>query len=207
MTLIDLDNRLNSLDKKELIYIYIMIVGGIFFLSYYFLFELTSNSLKIVLNEKKGISKEIRELKNYLSFHDEFEIGQLQNDIRELKDNVELLTDKKIFINQKLNSLSYVIYNKESWTEFLKSISTVANISGVEIIYIRNQFIENTSLNMFESHLKVEIKMNSSYINSLRFIDKIEKNRLIVSIDNLDMALTENGVITKLFISIWGIKK
>ena len=206
MNLIDLDNNLNSFEKKELIYIYIMIVGGVFFLSYYFLFELSEKNLKTVISEKKKISKDIREFKNYISFHDDFEVGQLQNDIRELKDNIELLKDKQTFITQKINSLSYVIYNKESWTQFLKSISTVANSSGVEILYIKNQFLEHTSSEIFQTHLKVEIKMNSNYINSLRFIDKIEKNNLVVSIDNLDMTLTENGVITKLFISIWGIK-
>jgi len=207
MTLVDLDNNLRNFEKKELIYLYIMIVGGIFFLSYYFLFEYSEKHLKIAVSEQRKISKDMREFKNYISFHDEFEIGQLQNNIRELKDNIQLLKDKQIFISQKLNSLFYTIYNKESWTQFLKSISTVANSSGVEILYIKNQFLENRDLDIFQTHLTVQIKMNSNYINSLRFIDKIEKNNLVVSIDNLNMSLTEQGVITTMFISIWGIKK
>jgi len=201
-----LDNSLKSIEKKELTYIYIMIFGGIFFLSYHFLFELSEKALKTVISEKKRVSKEVREYKNYLSFHDSYEINQLKNRVIKLKENIDIFKAKKEFISNKIQSLSNVIYDKESWTQFLKSISKVANSSGVEIYYIKNQFIENIGSNIFQNHLNVQIKMNSTYINTLQFIDKIERNSLIVNIDNLDMSLTENGVTTELFISVWGIK-
>jgi len=204
--LLDFDNKLKSIDKKDIAYIYIMIIGGIFFLSYHFLFELSEKNLYTVKSENKRVSKDVREFKDFLSFHDEFEIHSLKNQIIELRKNIDLVKDKKRFISQKIHSLSNAIYNKESWTKFFKNISTIANNSGVEIYYIKNQFIENIGSEIFQNHLNVQIKMNSNYINTLKFIDKIEKSSLIVNIDKLNISLTENGVTTELFISIWGIQ-
>jgi len=204
--LVEFDNTLKAIDKKELLYIYVMIVGGIIFLSYYFLFDMSEENLTKAIIKSKSFSREIREYKNYLSFHDEFEVNKLKANIESLKDSINMLKDKKMFISQKIQTLSNVIYNKESWTDFLKNISTIANSSGVEIYSIKNHFLTDKKLNVFQNHLKVEIKMNSNYINTLHFIDQIERSNLIVNVDSLKMNLTADGVSTEIFISIWGIK-
>lgn len=204
--LIELDNFLVSMDKKELIYLYVMLVGGAIFLSYYFLFEDSEKRLALSIKKDKATSKEIREHKNYLSFHDDFEVSKVMENIDNLKGDIDIFNDKKKYINLKIKNLTTILYNNRSWTAFLNSISTMAKISGVEIQSIKNDFIPKHSSKIFQSHLKINISINSSYLNSLQFIDSIERSDLIVNVDTMKMALTEDGVVTQLFLSVWGIR-
>jgi Tfp pilus assembly protein PilO len=202
-TLVDLDNSLRAINKKELIYLYVMIVGGSIFVSYYFLFEKSEKSLADAINNEKQISRDIRNHKDYLSFHDDFEITKLKGDIVNLKKSIDDFREKKNFINGQIKSLSDIIYNRESWTDFLNNISDIAKESGVEIDSIKNTFL-SFKRGEFNKHLKIDLKINSNYINTLKFMDKLERNKLIVDIDSLDMLLTDDGVNTTLSLSLWG---
>jgi len=205
LNLVEIDGYLKSIEKRELVYIYIMIVGGIFFLSYYFLFNSSEKKLAETKKSKNRVVKKIRKYKNYLSFHDDFEIAQGKKSIDKLKIEIDELKNKKSYINSQLLKLSNIIYNKASWTKFLNRISILASTIGVELLSMKNQFLE--SKKGFDKHLMIELTINSNYRHTVTFIDKLEKSQLIVNIETIDMKLTEDGVVTDLTLSVWGIKR
>ena len=205
MNLTDIDNSIRSLETKELIYIYIMIVGGAFFLSYYFLFDSSKTKVVQLQKEKKKVLKEIRRHKDYLMFNDDFLISKKERAIQDLKEEIIELKEKKVFVNSQLMNLSNIVYSKTSWTKFLSRISTVANNTGVELISMKNQFLDSSM--EFDKRLNVQLRINSNYVNTVTFIDKLEKSSLVVDIEMIDMELTEDGVMSDLNLSVWGIAK
>jgi Tfp pilus assembly protein PilO len=200
-----LDSLLLQISKKELIYLYVMLVGIMFFLSYKFLFESSQYLLDETIKTDKTLSKEIREMKDYLMFHDDFELEQIKINMKKLSNETEMLKAQKDVVSNKIASLSEVIYSKESWTQFLNNLSIIAIESGIEILSIKNQFLE-TGQNKFDIRLKIELKTNSKFINIIKFMDKLESSKLIVNIDNLSMKISQEGILGEFSLSIWGIK-
>ena len=204
MSILDtLDQSLRTLQKKELIYLYIMLVGGIFFLSYYFLFERSEKELHKTIKELKTTSRELRKLKDYLSFHDEYEITKLQNTVDQLKIDIELYKDKTNFLQEKLNLLSKDSFNKTSWTTFLKLISQYSRENGVEIEAIQNQFLNIKKKLHLQKAFEIKLVIKSDYKNTLIFINKLESNNFLVTIDFINILFQNDEVKTALTLFIW----
>ena len=204
MSILDtLDQSLRTLQKKELIYLYIMLVGGIFFLSYYFLFERSEKELHKTIKELKTTSRELRKLKDYLSFHDEYEITKLQNTVDKLKIDIELYKDKTNFLQEKLNLLSKDTFNKKSWTTFFKLISKYSQENGVEIEIIQNQFLEITKDFHLQKAFEIKLIIKSNYKNTLTFINKLENNKFLVTVDFINIVFQDDEVKTALTLFIW----
>jgi hypothetical protein len=204
MSILDIfDQNLRILQKKELIYLYIMLVGGIFFLSYYFLFEQSKQNLNIEIKKQRKISKQFRKLKDYISFHDDYEISKLQNTIDTLKSDIELYKDKTNFLQEKLNLLSKDSFNKTSWTTFLKLISQYSRENGVEIEAIQNQFLNIKKKLHLQKAFEIKLVIKSDYKNTLIFINKLESNNFLVTIDFINILFQNDEVKTALTLFIW----
>ncbi len=203
MLLDKIDNSLNSLSTRELVYIYIMIVGGIFFLSYKYLYLSSKQEVSKLAKEERKITRKIREYKDYLMFNDDFLISKQQGEIEKLKEEIIELKNRKKFLNNQLLNLSNVVYDRKSWTKFLKRISSVAIESGVEIITMQNRFIKN--LEPFDKRLKVSITTRSNYSNTILFLDKLENSPLVVDIENLNIRLDSDEVVSDINLSVWGL--
>ncbi len=207
INLTELDNKLLSIPKKELIYLHIMLIGGVIFLSYQFLFEVSEKALKDSENSRKNVVKEIREHRNYLSFYDDFVVLKKREEMKVIRTEIEELRNRKEFLNSQMSALSGVVYEQSSWTEFLNNISNIAKSHNVEIISMQNEFVEHSYRDdIFNNHMNINLKINSNYVNSVSFIDTLERQSLIVNIDSLNVNSTSEGVITELLISVWGIK-
>ena len=203
MLLNKIDDSLTSLSTRELVYIYIMVVGGIFFLSYKYLYLSSQQEVSKLEQEERKITRKIREYKDYLMFNDNFLISKQQGEIEKLKQEIIELKDRKKYLNSQLLNLSNVVYDRKSWTKFLKRISSVAIASGVEIITMQNRFIKN--IEPFDKRLKVSITTRSNYPNTVLFLDKLENSPLVVDIENLNIRLDSDEVVADINLSVWGL--
>ena len=203
MFLNKIDDSLTSLSTRELVYIYIMIVGGIFFLSYKYLYLSSKQEVIKLEQEERKITRKIREYKDYLMFNDNFLISKQQGEIEKLKQEIIELKNRKKYLNSQLLNLSNVVYDRKSWTKFLKRISSVAIASGVEIITMQNRFIKN--IEPFDKRLKVSITTRSNYPNTVLFLDKLENSPLVVDIENLNIRLDSDEVVADINLSVWGL--
>jgi len=180
-----------------------MVVGGIFFLSYKYLYLSSQQEVSKLEQEERKITRKIREYKDYLMFNDNFLISKQQGEIEKLKQEIIELKDRKKYLNSQLLNLSNVVYDRKSWTKFLKRISSVAIASGVEIITMQNRFIKN--IEPFDKRLKVSITTRSNYPNTVLFLDKLENSPLVVDIENLNIRLDSDEVVADINLSVWGL--
>ena len=106
-------------------------------------------------------------------------------------------------INKFGNLLSKDTFNKKSWTTFFKLISKYSQENGVEIEIIQNQFLEITKDFHLQKAFEIKLNIKSNYKNTLTFINKLENNKFLVTVDFINIVFQDDEVKTALTLFIW----
>ncbi|MBF6675159.1 hypothetical protein CSPB13538_07600, partial [Campylobacter sp. RM13538] len=70
---------------------------------------------------------------------------------------------------------------------------------------IKNEFKILTPQKIQQA-LNISIDLEGKFDNILEFINSIEESKLIVDIHKMDIVATQNSLIGKIDISVWGVK-
>jgi lipopolysaccharide export LptBFGC system permease protein LptF len=188
-----------------------VLIFGVFllimFLSYEYLTPMSEEYLRKNRARKESIQKKINEDKQFLQRYTrngdpEYYIKELQRKIEAQKRKYAALDDKYRYLVFKIKELSYLLYNKQRWAQFLDSITKKAHASNVDIDYISNTFLDTTK--EFGHVLEIEVGCNGEYKNLISFIDAIEQSDLVVDVYELKME-GANPTQLQFKVSVWGI--
>ena len=119
--------------------------------------------------------------------------------------------DSNQYVDNKLREVSNVTYNRENWAEFLDSLTEMAIKSNVKVFAITSEekdIDQKTMVLEPQAMLDVDVVMEGTYHNVVRYINSIEESKMIVDVNKLDINKTEtDGKIGgTIGISIWGVK-
>ena len=203
----EIDNFFANRKKSEKYLIYAFIFLLVFLASYQYLLPLTEKILKRAKNEKRVIQAKIDLDKSYLQSvtvngDEHYYIKVYSKRIKELKKHLIAIDDKRIYLDNKIRELSYLLYNKKKWAQFLNSLTELANKHDIEINYILNNFLD-VSKN-FGHVLEVEISCQGKFKNTIAYINDIEQSDLVVDIYEMNMS-SSKPIETTIKVSVWGI--
>jgi hypothetical protein len=205
-----MDLAFKDKSENEKWMIILMIVAVIGYASYSLFLPYTEAKFKQSTKEKKTLQKSIIENKQYISSitvsgNRDFYIKKFDKDILNLEKNIIKVNEDINFISTKLEELSPLLFNKESWSTFLNSITTQAKKQEVKIEYIENQYIDGKG--SFGHILEISVGCEGEYKNIAKFINQLEKNVLVTDIYGSDIYLDDNSTTTiaDIKISVWGI--
>lgn len=210
-------NLLNSLDdffgaksdneKWMLIGMVFVVIG---YLSYSLFLPYAEDKYNESVRKKSSLEKSILASKQYLqsitvSGDRDFYIKKYDKDIVNLKKSITTVHDKITFISTSLEELSPLMFNKESWSNFLNSITKQAKAQKVKIDYIENSYVDNKG--SFGHVLQIAVGCNGSYKNIVKFLNRLEKNVLVTDIYGSSIYLNSDNtrVVSDINISVWGI--
>lgn len=193
--------------KSEKYLIYASIFLAIFLASYEYLLPYTEKILKKAKREKEAIQAKIEVDKAFLNGitvnGDElFYIKQYSKQIAKLKKNFRAVNDQKEYLDTKIKELSYLLYNKKKWAQFLNSLTQLAHQHNIEINYILNNFLDVTKT--FGHVLEVEISCLGSFRDTIAYINDIEQSDLVVDVYEMKMS-SDIPLKTLIKVSVWGI--
>ncbi len=193
--------------RSEILLINATIFFGIVAIVYQYLFPWSEKLLKEAKAQKQAIERKINIDKSYLQAmtvngDPNYYIKQYTKNIQQLKHQFRFISDKKEYLDFKIRELSYLLYNKKRWAQFLDSLTQKAAKNGVEINYILNNFLDVTK--NFGHVLEVEISCNGDFKNLISYINDIEQSDLVVDIYDLSI-LNKNPLQTIFKVSVWGI--
>jgi hypothetical protein len=205
-----MDLAFKDKSENEKWMIILMIVAVIGYASYSLFLPYTEAKFKQSTKEKKTLQKSIIENKQYISSitvsgNRDFYIKKFDKDILNLEKNIIKVNEDINFISTKLEELSPLLFNKESWSTFLNSITAQAKEQEVKIEYIGNQYIDSNG--SFGHILEISVGCEGEYKNIVKFINQLEKNILVTDVYGSDIYLDENSTTTlaDIKISVWGI--
>jgi len=205
-----LDNFFKDKSENEKWMIIMMLTIIIGYLSYTLFLPYAEEKYDHSLKEKRRLDKSIRTNKQYISSitvngDRDYYIKKYDNDILKLEKNIRKVNKDINFISAKLEELSPLLFNKESWSIFLNSITAEAKKQKVKIDYIDNKYIDSNG--SFGHVLEISVGCLGEYKSIAKFMNRLEKNILVTDIYQSDIRLDENKTTTiaDINISVWGI--
>ena len=210
-------NILNKLDKafeakssNEKNMIFAMIFISIGYLAYALFLPYAEERYDKSVRDKETLQRNISTNKEYLKSitingDREFYVKKYNSEIEVLEKKINVTNEKIGFIGSKLEDLSTLLFNKESWSKFLNSITHKAKVQKVNIKYIENNYVDNDG--SFGHVLQISVGCNGEYKNIVKFMNQLEKSVLVTDIYGSNLYLENNNttVSADINISVWGI--
>ena len=205
-----LDNFFKEKSENEKWMIILMIVSVIGYMAYSLFLPYAEEKLNKSTRQRDSLQKSISTHKQYL--HDitkngdrDYYVKKYDKDIINLEKDILNVNSDINFISAKLEELSPLLFNKESWSIFLNSITKQAKQQNVKIRYINNNYIDSNG--SFGHILEIAVGCQGEYKNIAKFINRLEKNVLVTDIYGTDFYLDNNksSIVADIKISVWGI--
>ena len=205
-----LDNAFKDKSENEKWMVILLIVAVIGYMTYELFLPYAQERLKQSENEKKALQKRIGEHKQYIQSitkngDRDFYVKKYDQDIADLEKRILKANEDINFIVASLDDLSPLLFNKESWSRFLNSITNQAKEQDVQLRYINNEYVDSNG--SFGHVLEISVGCEGEYQNIAKFINQLEKSVLVTDIYGSNIWMERNNTITfaDINISVWGI--
>ena len=208
----DLDEYFDDKSENEKWMMIGLIAVVIGYVSYTFFYPFTEEKYKTAQQTGKKIRKSIQTNKQYLqgitvNGDIEFYVQKYSNDIKRLAKKIDNVNDEISFISINLEELSPLLFNKESWSKFLNSITKQAKKQEVNINYIENNYVDNDG--SFGHVLQISVGCSGQYKQIVKFVNQLEKSVLVTDVYGSHLYLDKNDTLVSadINISVWGVNK
>jgi hypothetical protein len=212
-----LENKLEALDayfapkkESEKWLMILGLAGFIAYMAYAYLLPYTETMYNKSESSKKSLQKRIADNNQYLGSitvngDRNFYIKKYDSDIANKNKKIVHINNNIKFIDKNLAKLSDMLFNKTSWSKFLNSITSKAEVQNVDIEYITNKYVDSNG--SFGYVLEVGVGAKGDYKNIVKFINELEQNRLVTDIYGTQFKSDMNStkVLVDVNISVWGI--
>ena len=200
--LYQIDQSLAEKEEKEVYMLYILIAGGLIFLSYYFLWDSSQQGYEKAKKESQALFNKIQADKKYLAGHPETMIVQIENQTKALEKSFTEYQDSNAYIKYQIEQIASLYYDEQSWGEYVDSISHNAKKYNIKLQEFSNSFAENKDA--FGHVLDINVQSTGRYKNMLKYINSLEQSFLVVDIHGFTLKADEK-LSSNLDLSVWGI--
>ncbi|MDR3177782.1 MAG: hypothetical protein LBT96_02240 [Campylobacteraceae bacterium] len=208
-TILDkIDNWLSAKNKNERTLVYVVVfcvIIGIIYLTLFQPSELYSSSKQRMLSDTSN--KLVSEI-NYINSNSQV-IPRLESDIVNYSTALNDIRDSNNYIDGKLKELSYLLFNDQSWANFMDRLAFLAKQYNVNILRIENNFLDTQDLQnrKVKQVLDIEVDFIGNFHNTIKFLNAIEESQLVVDIYNstISSSTRSNSLDNNIQIAVWGM--
>ena len=197
-----IDLSLKYKSKKDIQLTYVMLASVIFAFSYFFFWDASENDFLEQNIQISSVQTKLNIDKAYLSANPPIKLITLEQEIQKTQKQMLIYKDKNDYIKNKIEDISSLIYDERTWGIYLNSISQDAQKYNIRISEFTNEFSKNDG--SFGHILDLSVKLSGNFTNTLKFINALEQNDLVVDIHKLSIK-AQDKLNTELKISVWGI--
>ena len=203
----------NYFDEKKPSEVTMMLIVAFFLsvaIAYYAVIPYAQNYYDESIRENDRITQDLNKVNSYLSTVSQgddrnFMINKKQNELLQQQNKLADAQNMNQYFDNKLKELSYLIFNEQSWADFLDNLAFLANKNNVKITKIINTFKEPNAQKI-EQVLDVNISVDGDYRDIVSYINAIEESKLVVDVNNIDINSTNGKLKGNMGIYIWGMK-
>lgn len=197
-----IDASFKEKSKKDVYMTYTMIFALIFAFSYLLFWDSAEAEFKTKRAQVVGIESKIAADRQYLQLNPPSKIASIENEIKAANNEMLAYKDNNQYIKTKIEEISFLVYDEQTWGEYLHSISKYAIKHEMKILEFNNKFAQKEE--SFGHVLDIKVNSDGNFKNTLKFINSLEQSDLVVDLHGLDIQAKEN-LNSDLNISVWGI--
>ncbi len=205
----NIESRLHAIDQsfenkqqREVYFIYIMIFGILFAVSYLLFWDSSKMELERVKAAKVAIENKVTADKLYLKQNPPAKIKALQDEIVSINKNRLQVDKNNEYIKYKISQISELFYNEKAWGKYIDSISENAKKYKVKLSLISNK--KSLGQEKFGHVLDISILASGKYARVIKFIDSMEQSDLVIDLHEMNLSATE-VLVAEINSSVWGI--
>ena len=188
--------------QKDIYMTYIMILVSIVAFSYLLFWDTSVDDFKAKRAQVVDLESKITMDEMYLQQNPVTKITKIQNDIKNTEIKINAYKENNKYIKSKIEEISSLIYDEQTWGEYLHSISKNAKKHNVKILNLNNVYADNNTT--FGHILDISLKTTGNYRNTINFINSLEESDLVIDLHDLNIEAL-NTLHSDLNISVWGI--
>ncbi len=200
--LYDIDQSFAQKSEKDVKLIYAMVFVVLVMFSYLVFWESSEKGYNDIKAASLKVQDKIAKDKQYLLMHPQSEITRLDQQITALNKKLVILKSENVFIKTEIEKIPELFYDQETWGAFIDSIAENAKKHNVKLNFFANRLAADKT--KFGHVLNLEIQAVASYKNMVKFMNAIEKSKLVVDLHDLELTATEK-LNLDLKLSVWGI--
>jgi len=205
-----LDNYYNSRKSTDSYIMVILVAVLIGYLLYTLLSNISSQYREKEERRYESIKSNINSADTYLKTikvdgDRELYIKKLDKKIIEKRVELNGYRDKVRKLDSAVSKLGGIVYNKDSWSEFIHNISLKANNNELKIDSISNVAYENNS--SFGKVLDVNIKCKGKYGDILSFMNELERSDLVSNISYTKIKASGKLPVADINLTVWGVRE
>lgn len=200
--LYDIDQSFSQKSEKDVKMIYAMVFIVLVMFSYLVFWESSEKGYNDIKAASLKVQDKIAKDRQYLLMHPKSEIVRLDQQITDLNNKLVMLKGENTYIKAEIEKIPELFYDQETWGAFIDSIAENAKKNKVKLNFFANRLASDKT--KFGHVLNLEIQAEAPYKNMVRFINAIEKSKLVVDLHDLDLVATEK-LNLDLNLSVWGI--
>ena len=160
--------------------------------------------------DKLHVQKKLAEDRQYLQSitrngDRNYKVKELEKKIAREKRRAASYRKKIAILDENLNKLSDMLFNKRSWSLFLNSITSRAHENNVQINLVTNKYVDTNG--SFGHVLEMGVQCQGAFDGLLKFMNDLEQNTLVTDIYHSFLYTEANStdVNADINISVWGI--
>jgi hypothetical protein len=180
-----------------------MVFAIIFAFSYLLYWDVSEAQFKAKQKQVNALELKIKADKLYLQNNPQVKINMIEKDIKLAVKKMLKYKDNNEYIKNKIEEISSLIYDEQTWGEYLHSISKYAKNNKIKLLDLENRY--TMSNESFGHVLDINIKVSGGYKNTINFINSLEQSDLVVDLHTLNME-DKGTLYSDLNISVWGIR-
>jgi len=200
--LYDIDQSFAQKSEKDVKMIYAMVFVVLVMFSYLVFWESSEKGYNDIKAASLKVQDKIAKDKQYLLIHPASEIVRLDQQITDLNNKLVILKEENVYIKAEIEKIPELFYDQETWGAFIDSVAENAKKHKVKLNFFANRLA--TDKTTFGHVLNLEIQAVAPYKNMVKFVNAIEKSKLVVDLHDLDLVATEK-LNLDLNLSVWGI--
>jgi len=197
-----IDTSFAGKSQKDIYMTYIMIFAVIFAFSYLLFWDTSEAEFKAKRAQVVGMEGKIAKDNRYLQQNPKIKITKIENETKVAHKQMLNFQENNQYIKTKIEEISALIYDEQTWGEYLHSISINAKKYDMKVLEFTNTYSQKTS--SFGHILDINLQMTGNYKNTLKFINSLEQSDLVVDLHTLNIQ-AKNKLVSDLNISVWGI--
>ena len=213
-TLVKIDNYFDGKKPSEVTLMLIMalVLSGV--IAYYAIIQYAEDYYDNSILTNSQTTDELNKVNAYLDSVSQnndrnndrnFKINQKQSELKQRQNELADAKNMNQYFDNKLRELSYLIFNEQSWADFLDSLALLANKNNVKITKIVNTFKEPNAQKI-EQILDINVSVDGNYKDIIGYINAIEESKLVVDVNGIDINSTDGKLKGNMGIYIWGMK-